>query len=65
MTSIKYIARKLDAWRRYREVVHELSQMSDHELTDIGIHRRDIEFIARQTVACAAGAAIGGSLGRE
>jgi uncharacterized protein YjiS (DUF1127 family) len=66
MTSIKYIARKLDAWRRYREVVHELSQMSDHELTDIGIHRRDIEFIARQTVpACAAYAAIGESLCRE
>jgi uncharacterized protein YjiS (DUF1127 family) len=66
MASIKYIARKLDAWRRYREVVRELSQMSDHELTDIGIHRRNIEFIAGQAVAaCAARAAIGGSLCRE
>jgi len=63
MASIKYIARKLDAWRRYREVVHELSQMSDYQLADIGIHRWDIEIIARQTLsACEARAAIGGSL---
>jgi uncharacterized protein YjiS (DUF1127 family) len=50
MASIKFITEKLAAWRRYREVVHELSQMSDHELCDIGIRRCDIESIARQTV---------------
>jgi uncharacterized protein YjiS (DUF1127 family) len=49
--SIKFITEKLAARRRYREVVRELSQMSDHELCDIGIHRCDIESIARQTVA--------------
>jgi uncharacterized protein YjiS (DUF1127 family) len=51
MASIKIITEKLNAWRRYREVVRELSQMSDHELHDIGIHRCDIESIARQSVA--------------
>jgi uncharacterized protein YjiS (DUF1127 family) len=49
MASIKTITEKLDAWRRYREAVRELSQMSDHELRDIGIHRCDIKSIARQT----------------
>jgi uncharacterized protein YjiS (DUF1127 family) len=48
MTSIKTIAEKLNAWRRYREAVRELSRMSDRELADIGIRRGDIEFIARQ-----------------
>jgi len=51
MASIKVISQKLSAWRRYREAVRELSRMSDHELCDIGIHRCDIESIARQTVA--------------
>ena len=51
MASIKIITQKLAAWRRYREVVRELSEMSDHDLWDIGIRRCDIGFIARQTVA--------------
>jgi uncharacterized protein YjiS (DUF1127 family) len=50
MASIKIITQKLAAWRRYREVVRELSQMSDHELCDIGIHRCDIDSITRQIV---------------
>ncbi len=51
MASIKIISQKLSAWRRYREAVRELSQMSDHELGDIGISRSDIERIARDTIA--------------
>jgi uncharacterized protein YjiS (DUF1127 family) len=51
MASIKIITQKLNAWRRYREAVRELSQMSDNELADIGISRCDIGFVARQTVA--------------
>lgn len=51
MASIKIIAQKLSAWRRYRETVRELSQMSDHELGDIGLHRCDIECVARQTAS--------------
>jgi uncharacterized protein YjiS (DUF1127 family) len=42
------ISAKLSAWRRYREAVRELSQFSDHELSDIGIRRSDIEDIARR-----------------
>lgn len=51
MTSIKAITEKLNAWRRYREAVRELSRLSDRELSDIGIRRGEIEFIARQNVA--------------
>jgi uncharacterized protein YjiS (DUF1127 family) len=51
MASIKTIAEKFDAWLRYREAVRELSQMSDHELRDIGIHRCDIESVARQAAS--------------
>ena len=51
MASIKVISRKLAGWRKYREAVRELSQMSDHELCDIGLHRCDIEFVARKTAA--------------
>jgi uncharacterized protein YjiS (DUF1127 family) len=51
MTSIKTIAEKLSAWRRYREAVRELSRLNDRELSDIGIRRGDIEFIVRQSIA--------------
>ncbi len=51
MTTLKTISEKLAAWRRrYREAVRELSQLSDRELSDIGIHRGDIEHIVRQSV---------------
>jgi uncharacterized protein YjiS (DUF1127 family) len=56
MTSLKTIAEKLTAWRRYREAVGELSQLSDRELSDIGIRRGDIEYIVRRSVASKAAA---------
>ena len=46
MTSFKTIAERLAAWRRYREMVRELSQFTDRELEDIGIRRGDIPFVA-------------------
>ncbi len=49
MASIKTISQKFNAWRRYREAVRELSQLNDQELGDIGLHRCDIESVARQT----------------
>jgi uncharacterized protein YjiS (DUF1127 family) len=49
MVSLKNISEKIDAWRRYREAVRELSEFSDHELCDIGIRRCDIEDIVRRT----------------
>jgi uncharacterized protein YjiS (DUF1127 family) len=51
MVSLKNISEKIDAWRRYREAVRELSQFSDHELCDIGIRRCDIEDIVRRPAA--------------
>ena len=51
MSSLKTISEKLSAWRRYREAVRELSQLSNRELDDIGIRRGDIEFIVRRSVA--------------
>ena len=54
MTGFKTISEKLTSWRRYREAVRELSQLSDRELDDIGIRRGDIEFIVRRSVANAA-----------
>lgn len=51
MTNLKSISDKLAAWRRYREAVRELSQMTDRELSDIGIRRGEIETIVRQSLA--------------
>jgi len=50
MTTLKTISDKVNAWRRYREAVRELSQLTDRELSDIGIRRGDIEDIVRRSV---------------
>ncbi len=50
MTPLRTITEKLNAWRRYREAVRELSQLSDRELNDIGIRRGDIESIVRRSI---------------
>ena len=54
MTTLKTISEKLSAWRRYRDAVRELSQLSDRELDDIGIRRGDIEFVVRRSPAAKA-----------
>jgi uncharacterized protein YjiS (DUF1127 family) len=51
MISLKTISERLSARRRYRAAVSELSKLSDHELSDIGIGRGDIEQVARRPVA--------------
>ena len=51
MISLKTISEKLNARRRHREAVSELSELSDQELSDIGISRSDIEYVARRPVA--------------
>ena len=56
MISLKTISEKLNARRRYREAISELSKLSDHELSDIGISRGDIEYVARRPVASKAAA---------
>ena len=40
--------RSYNNWRRYRETVNELNQLSSRELNDLGISRADIPFVARQ-----------------
>jgi uncharacterized protein YjiS (DUF1127 family) len=56
MISLKTISEKLNARRRYREAVSELSKLSDHELSDIGISRGDIEYVARRPAVSEASA---------
>jgi uncharacterized protein YjiS (DUF1127 family) len=51
MTSIKTITEKFSAWRRYREAVRELSDLTNRELSDIGIAREEIYAIAREHAA--------------
>lgn len=48
MTPFKSLTEKLASWRRYRDAVRELAQLSDRELDDIGIRRGDIPFVAAQ-----------------
>ncbi len=50
MTTLKSISEKVNTWRRYREAVRELSQLTDRELSDIGIRRGDIEDVVRRSV---------------
>jgi uncharacterized protein YjiS (DUF1127 family) len=47
--SLKGLTGKLQEWRRYRASVRELSQLTDRELTDLGICRADIEFISKKS----------------
>ena len=53
MTTFKTITEKLASWRRYRDAVRELAQLSDRELDDIGVRRGDIPFIAAQAARAA------------
>ena len=43
---ISTLIAKLRAYLRYRAAVHELSQLSDRQLSDIGLDRATVEFAA-------------------
>lgn len=45
------LIRSYNNWRRYRETVSELNQLSNRELTDLGLSRADIPYVARQSRA--------------
>jgi len=51
MSPLKTIVATLSGWRRYRDAYRELSQLTDRELTDIGVCRDDIVSIARTAAA--------------
>jgi uncharacterized protein YjiS (DUF1127 family) len=38
------------SWRKYRETCVELNRLSERELSDIGMTRRDIPFAARRAL---------------
>ena len=37
-------------WRRCRETVSELSRLSNRELSDVGMTRGDITYVARKSI---------------
>jgi uncharacterized protein YjiS (DUF1127 family) len=37
-------------WREYRSTVSELSRLTSRELSDLGITRSDIPFVARKAI---------------
>lgn len=45
------LMRSFRNWRRYRATVNELSRLSDRELSDIGLSRSDIPFVARRAAS--------------
>ncbi|ACB96850.1 DUF1127 domain-containing protein [Beijerinckia indica] len=45
---MKFIAKKIQEWRRYRTCVRELSQLSERELADLGLCHAEIPEIARE-----------------
>lgn len=45
---VSYILSKIRGYYRYRKTVSELAQLSDRELSDLGIARYDISRIARK-----------------
>jgi uncharacterized protein YjiS (DUF1127 family) len=56
MASFKTIYQKLADWRRYRETVRKLSQLSERKLDDLGVGSNDIEHIVRHSLAAEAAA---------
>jgi uncharacterized protein YjiS (DUF1127 family) len=50
---VTYILSKIRAYKAYRETVQELAQLSDRELTDLGIARFDIARVARKAAVVA------------
>jgi uncharacterized protein YjiS (DUF1127 family) len=41
--TLSFIVSKIRLWNRYRASLRELSQLSDRQLADIGLHRSSIE----------------------
>lgn len=37
-------------WRRYRDTVSELNRLSNRELSDLGIARSDIPYVAKSSI---------------
>ena len=48
--NISTLVTRYRRWRRYRDTVRELQNLSTHELNDLGIRRVDISRLAREAV---------------
>jgi uncharacterized protein YjiS (DUF1127 family) len=48
MFLIHALVERVRAWARYRLTVRELSDLSDRDLSDLGISRTEIESVARR-----------------
>jgi uncharacterized protein YjiS (DUF1127 family) len=44
---ITVILKRIAAWMRYRANLHELGQLTDRELADVGLSRNNLEYTAR------------------
>ncbi len=44
------LIRSYSNWRRYRDTVSELNRLSTRELSDLGLARSDIPFVAKKVV---------------
>jgi uncharacterized protein YjiS (DUF1127 family) len=42
--------RDFQKWRAYRDTVSQLSRLSQRELSDVGIERGEIKFVARKSI---------------
>jgi uncharacterized protein YjiS (DUF1127 family) len=47
---VTMIISEFGRWFRYRETVRELSRMSDRQLLDLGVARKEIMFAAMKSV---------------
>jgi uncharacterized protein YjiS (DUF1127 family) len=48
MIIIHAFVERVRRWAMYRNTVRELSVLSDRDLSDLGINRADIEYVARK-----------------
>ena len=48
LTLVANINKAIKKYLEYRTTVYELNRLTNRDLADLGIHRCDIEFIARK-----------------
>ena len=49
-TGLDAAVKRVKVYRAYRQTMRELSDLSGHELADLGLHRSEIRRVARDSV---------------